>query len=83
MAGLETTTDVLRDRALALAGELGLDPTTWYLRVLQEGRTAGEGPELGALVRAYWELQSVTGRADLRDDWRQLADALELGTQSR
>jgi hypothetical protein len=83
MAGLETSTDVLRERALALAGELGLDPATWYLRVLRESRTAGEEPDLGALVRAYWELQSVTGRSDLRDEWRRLADTLELGAQSR
>ena len=41
-----------------------------------EGRADGEEPELGALVRAYWELQRVTGRADLRNDWRSLADLL-------
>ena len=75
MARLETSTDVLRDRALALASELGVDPTTWYVRVLQEGRAAGEDADLGALVRAYWELQRVTGRTDLRDEWRRLADA--------
>ena len=28
---------------------------------------AGVEPDLGALVRVYWELQRVTGRADLRD----------------
>ena len=27
-------------------------------------------------MRAYWELQRVTGRADLRDTWRSLADQL-------
>jgi hypothetical protein len=42
--------------------------------VLSQGRSAGEPADLGALVRAYWELQRVTGRADLRDDWRRLAD---------
>ena len=36
----------------------------------------GEEPDLGALVRAYWELQRVTGRADLRTEWRGLADRL-------
>ncbi|HJS70525.1 MAG TPA: hypothetical protein VJ744_06920 [Gaiellaceae bacterium] len=67
--------DALRDRALALAPELGLDPNAWYLRVLAATRVAGEPADLGALVRAYWELQRVTGRIDLRDDWRGLADA--------
>jgi hypothetical protein len=80
MAHLHTTTDDLRDRALVLAAELGIEPTTWYLRVLQEGREAGAEPDLGALVRAYWELQRVTGRADLRTDWRSLADLLWQGT---
>jgi hypothetical protein len=79
MARLETPTDVLRDRALALAGELGVDPATWYVRVLQESRTAGDEADLGALVRTYWELQRVTGRADLREEWRRLADALWSG----
>jgi hypothetical protein len=79
MAGLDTSTDELRDRALTLASELGIDPATWYLRVLREGRTEGAEPDLGALVRAYWELQRLTGRADLRNDWRSLADLLWQG----
>lgn len=82
MARLETPTDVLRDRALALAGELGVDPATWYVRVLEESRSGGEDADLGALVRTYWELQRVTGRADLRDEWRRLADALWSGDGS-
>jgi hypothetical protein len=76
MARLETPTDALRDRALMLAAELGIDPGTWYLRVLEEGRDEDEDPDLGALVRAYWELQRLTGRADLRGEWRSLADRL-------
>jgi hypothetical protein len=36
-------------------------------------------PDLGALVRVYWELQRVTGRADLHDTWRSLADLLWSG----
>ena len=76
MARLDTSTVALRDRALALAAELGVDPGTWYLRVLEEGRVAGSEPDVGALVRAYWELQRVTGRPDLRIDWRTLADLL-------
>ena len=76
MARLETPTDVLRDRALALAEELAIDRRTWYVRVLEDARSAGEEADLGALVRTYWELQRVTGRADLRDDWRRLADLL-------
>lgn len=80
MAHLDTTTDNLRDRALVLAAELGIDPATWYLRVLEEGRQAGTDPDLGALVRAYWELQRLTGRADLRNDWRSLADLLWQGS---
>jgi hypothetical protein len=76
MAHLETTTDAMRDRALALSAELGIDPGTWYLRVLEEGRADSEDADLGALVRAYWELQRVTGRADLRGEWRFLADRL-------
>jgi hypothetical protein len=76
MSSLETSTVALRDRALALAVELGIDQGTWYLRVLEEGRAAGEEPDLGALVRTYWELQRVTGRDDLRTDWRSLADHL-------
>lgn len=79
MARLETPTDALRDRALSLAGELGLDPGAWYLRVLENGRSAGAEADLGALVRVYWELQRVTGRADLRDEWRRLADTLWSG----
>jgi hypothetical protein len=79
MAPLETTTDALRDRALALAQELDIDPGAWYLRVLEEGKNADEEADLGALVRAYWELQRVTGRADLRAEWRSLADMLWTG----
>jgi len=79
MARLETQNDALRERALALAGELGIDPATWYVRVLRESRAAGEGADLGALVRTYWELQRLTGREDLRDEWRRLADALWSG----
>jgi len=76
MVPIETQTEAVRERALALASELELDPGAWYLQVLDETRSASEPPDLGALVRAYWELQRVTGRADLRDDWRRLADAL-------
>jgi hypothetical protein len=76
---LETQASELRDRALALAGELGLDPASWYLRMLELSREEQEAPDLGALVRTYWELQQVTGRSDLRDEWRRLADALWQG----
>jgi hypothetical protein len=76
MAQLEGTTDVMRERALTLSTELGIDPESWYLRVLEEGRADDEEANLGALVRAYWELQRVTGRADLRGEWRFLADRL-------
>jgi hypothetical protein len=69
----------LCDGALALANELGVDHGTWYVRVLEEGRREGVEPDLGALVRVYWELQRVTGRADLRDTWRSLADRLWSG----
>ena len=79
MAPPDTSATELRDRALALATELGVDPGTWYVRVLEEGRTRGLEPDLGALVRVYWELQRVTGRADLRDTWRSLADQLWSG----
>jgi hypothetical protein len=76
MAPLDTSTDALRDRALTLASELGIDSGTWYLRVLEESRVDDVEADLGALVRAYWELQRVTGRADLRGEWRSLADRL-------
>jgi hypothetical protein len=79
MAQPDVSSIELRDRALALASELGVDPGTWYVRVLEEGRREGLEPDLGALVRAYWELQRVTGRADLRDTWRSLADQLWSG----
>jgi hypothetical protein len=76
MTRLEAPTDALRDRGLALAAELGIDPGAWYLRVLEESRVEDEGADLGALVRTYWELQRLTGRADLRGEWRSLADRL-------
>ena len=76
MARLDTSTEELRDRALVLSAELRVDPATWYLRVLDEGRRDSQEPDVGALVRAYWELQRLTGRADLRNDWRSLADLL-------
>jgi hypothetical protein len=79
MAHLETPASTLRDRALVLAGEHGIDPAAWYVRVLEEDRAAGDETDLGALVRAYWELQRVTGRIDLRDEWRRLADVLWSG----
>jgi hypothetical protein len=79
MARLENPTAALRDRALVLSAELGIDPGAWYLRVLEEGRAAGAEADLGALVRAYWELQRVTGRVDLRNEWRGLADSLWQG----
>jgi hypothetical protein len=69
----------LRERALLLAAELGVDPGSWYVRVLEEGRAEGHEADLGALVRIYWELQRVTGRADLRDTWRSLADRFWSG----
>ena len=73
------TSDELRDRALLLAAELGVDAGSWYVRVLEEGRAAGHEADLGALVRIYWELQRVTGRIDLRDTWRALADRFWSG----
>lgn len=79
MTGIETETDMLRDRALVLAEELGLEQSAWYLRVLDDSRKADAPTDLGVLVRAYWELQRVTGRADLREEWRRLADALWQG----
>ena len=79
MASPHTTASELRDRALLLAKELGVDPGAWYVRVLEEERKQSLEPDLGALVRAYWELQRVTGRADLRDTWRSLADQLWSG----
>jgi hypothetical protein len=79
MAGSDTQTEALRDRALALAEELDIDSGAWYLRVLDEGRAEGDEPDLGALVRAYWELQRVTARPDLRAQWRALADQLWAG----
>lgn len=79
MASPHTSATELRDRALLLAKELGVDPGSWYVRVLEEERKEGLEPDLGALVRAYWELQRVTGRADLRDTWRSLADQLWSG----
>ena len=79
MAPLDMTAAELRDRALTLGTEHGLDPGAWYVRVLEEERKAGHEPDLGALVRVYWELQRVTGRADLRDTWRLLADQLWSG----
>jgi hypothetical protein len=79
MTPLDVTAAELRDRALVLAKELDVDPGSWYVRVLDEGRKAGLEPDLGALVRVYWELQRLTGRADLRDTWRLLADQLWSG----
>ena len=79
MTQLDTSPTELRDRALALAVELEVDPGAWYVRVLEEGRREGVDPDLGALVRAYWELQRVTDRTDLRDTWRLLADQLWSG----
>jgi hypothetical protein len=79
MASPHTSANELRDRALLLAQELGVDPGAWYVRVLEEERKEGVEPDLGALVRAYWELQRVTGRTDLRDTWRTLADQLWSG----
>ncbi|CAN5153604.1 hypothetical protein BH09ACT13_BH09ACT13_06240 [soil metagenome] len=79
MNRIETQLDALRERALALSAELGIDGGAWYLRFLEETKGAGVPADLGTLVRAYWELQRVTGRTDLRDDWRGLADALWQG----
>jgi hypothetical protein len=79
MPRIETETDIFRDRALVLAEELGLDRSAWYLRVLDDSRNSREPTDLGVLVRAYWELQRVTGRSDLREEWRRLADELWQG----
>jgi hypothetical protein len=79
MASPRTSPNELRDRALLLATELGVDPGVWYVRVLEEEQKEGLEADLGALVRVYWELQRVTGRADLRDTWRLLADQLWSG----
>jgi hypothetical protein len=79
MAPLDATAAELRDRALVLAAELDVDAGSWYVRVLEEERKAGLEPDLGALVRVYWELQRLTGRSDLRDTWRLLADQLWSG----
>ena len=79
MERVDTSRNELRDRALLLAKEHDVDAASWYVRVLEEGRTAGHEADLGALVRLYWELQRVTGRADLRDTWRALADRFWSG----
>ncbi len=79
MSPLGTPAEVLRARALVLSAELGIDPASWYLRVLEVGRAEGVEPDHGALIRVYWELQRMTGRADLRDEWRLLADAFWQG----
>ena len=79
MASPHTSANELRDRALLLAKELGVDSEAWYVRVLEEEQKEGLEPDLGALVRAYWELQRVTERADLRDTWRSFADQLWSG----
>jgi hypothetical protein len=75
MARPGTPTEALRERALLLSAELGIDPASWYLRVLEAGRAERAEPDLGALIRVYWELQRLTGRVDLQDEWRRLADA--------
>jgi hypothetical protein len=79
MASPGTPSEALRERALLLAVELGIDPASWYVRALEASRAEGEEPDLGALIRVYWELQRVTGRDDLRDEWRRLADVLWQG----
>jgi hypothetical protein len=79
MERLDTSAAELRDRALTLVKDHEVDPGTWYVRVLEEGRREGIEPDLGALVRVYWELQRVTDRADLRDTWRLLADQFWSG----
>jgi hypothetical protein len=79
MTRIETESNALRDRALVLAAELGIDSGTWYLRMLEESRNERASADLGALVRTYWELQQVSGRPELRDEWRRLADALWQG----
>ncbi len=79
MPRIGTETDIFRDRALVLAEELGLDRSAWYLSVLDDSRSTGAPTDLGVLVRAYWELQRVTGRSDLREEWRRLADELWQG----
>lgn len=70
---------MLRERALALAEELSVDRSTWYMRTLVESKEAGQPADVGVLVRVYWELQRVSGRADLHDEWRRLTDALWQG----
>jgi len=80
MSPAATSAHELRDTALDLvAASAGVDSGAWYVRVLEEGKRENVEPDLGALVRAYWELQRVTGRADLRDTWRALADQLWSG----
>ncbi len=79
MATVETEHDVLRDRALVLAEELGLDRSAWFLHVLEDGRDRGDPTDVGVLVRAYWELQRISGRADIEQQWRSLADSLGHG----
>lgn len=79
MERVDTSANELREGALVLARELDVDFGSWYMRVLEEGRAEGHEADLGALVRLYWELQRVTGRADLRDTWRELADRFWSG----
>jgi hypothetical protein len=79
MAQIDTEIDTLRERALVLSEELGLHHGSWYLRVLEDSKTASVPPDVGVLVRAYWELQRVSGRAELREEWRRLADSLWQG----
>ena len=79
MAQIETKLDTLRERALVLSEELGLDRSAWYLRVLADSQATGVPVDVGVLVRAYWELQRVSGRPELREEWRRLADALWQG----
>ena len=48
-----------------LAEELGLDRRAWFLHMLKDGRERGEPVDLGVLMRAYWELQRISGRPDI------------------
>ena len=48
MTPLDVTAAELRDRALVLAHELGVDPAAWFVRVLEEEQRAGVEPDLGA-----------------------------------
>ena len=79
MASPHTSANELRDRALLLAKELGVDPDAWYVRVLEEERRRASSPISGRSCERTGSFNASPGVPISGTPGASLADQLWSG----